>query len=386
MLLLWIACAAPPTQAPPPTLGPTVQLVPGDGLPPEVSPQDANNNLDVAWFQGRVYLAFRTAPSHVASAETVLYVVSSAAQQTWDYEASVAVQTDLREPRFLAWDHKLFLYMAVLGDSPTDFEPQGSLVTVTEGGGVWTEPVDVFEPGFIAWRARVLDGVPYVIGYTGGENLYEADAEPVRVSWLTTQDGLQWEGVIPDQPVVLEGGGSETDFTFLDDGALVAVVRNEAGDETGYGSKICRAEAEDLGTWTCAADPKKYDSPLVFRRGEQVWLVARRNVTETGNYDLGYTDLDMEQQSAAYALDYWQQPKRCSLWRVDPDALRVEHALDLPSRGDTCFPSILDLGPRLSVIYNYSSPLDGPDLSWIDGQTGTTGIYATSGIWPDGTW
>ncbi len=363
-----------------PTLGETVQVVPGLGLPSEVTPQEANNNLDIAWHEGRLYLAFRSAPSHFASADTVLWIVSSADEQTWTYEASVSLGTDLREPRFLSWDGRLILYFAVLGESALDFEPQGSMGVELEGAGAWSEPVDVFDPGFIPWRARVIDGVPYVIGYTGGASIYEADAEPVRVYWLTTEDGYRFEPVVPDQPVVLEGGGSETDFVLLDDGAVVAVSRNEAGDETGFGSKICRAEAQDLGSWTCEADPRKYDSPLMFRRGEDIWLVGRRNVTETGAYDLGQEG-ELAELSAAYAIDYWQHPKRCSLWRVDPDALTVRFALDLPSRGDTCFPSIWGEEAETSVIYNYSSPVDGPDLSWLEGQTGETRIYRTEINW-----
>lgn len=370
--LLLLACVDTSKTTVSPALGDTVAVVPSGGLPAELAPQEANNNLDVAWFEGRVYLAFRTAPSHFASDETVLYVVSSADQATWDFEAAFSLGTDLREPRFLALDGRLLLYFAVLGDDPLDFEPQGSLGVEHLGPGDWSEPREVFEPGFIPWRARVFDGTPYIIGYTGGENIYDADAEPVQIWWLTTEDGWTWTAAVPDQPVVLTGGGSETDFTFLDDGTLVAVVRNEAGDETGFGSKVCRAEAGDLGTWSCAADPRKYDSPLVFRQAGAVWLVARRNVTESGAFDLGYEDLSLEQRSAAYALDYWQQPKRCALWRVDPDALSVSWVLDLPSRGDTCFPSVLQTSPWTATIYNYSSPIDGPDLSWIEGQTGET--------------
>src|SRR5215471_2315342 len=45
----------------------TERVVPSDGLPPEVVAQQANNNLDVVRHSdGRVYLAWRTAPSHFA--------------------------------------------------------------------------------------------------------------------------------------------------------------------------------------------------------------------------------------------------------------------------------------------------------------------------------
>jgi hypothetical protein len=195
------------------------------------------------------------------------------------------------------------------------------------------------------------------------------------VHFLTSQNGLDWEPVVDGQPVVLTGGSSETDFAFLDDGSLIAVSRNELGDDLGFGSKICRAPADALGDWECVGDPRKYDSPLVFQVGSEVYLIGRRNVTETGNYDLGYDDMTHQQQISQYQFAYWREPKRCALWRVDPETLTVSFVLDLPSRGDTCFPSLLWSDDGSAWVYNYTSPLDGADLDWNRGQLGDTDIY-----------
>ena len=361
-----------------PVIGDPIDVVPSDGLPPELVLQDANNNLDVAWHDGRAFLAFRTAPSHFAAPETMLYVVSSSDQETWRYEGSLWMETDLREPRLLSMGGRLFLYYAVLGQSATDFEPQGTMVTEYLDVDQWTEPGWIFVEGFIPWRARVIDGTAYLMGYEGGADIYDFSEGTEFVYWYRSDDGVTWEPVVPDQPIVHEGGVSEADFAFLDDGSAVFVGRNELGDEDGWGSKICRAEAGALGDWTCSIDPKKYDSPLVFRAGGRVWLVGRRNVTETGHYDLFYRDLEPSQQTLEYLVDYWVHPKRCSLWEVDPESLEVHFVLDLPSCGDTCFASALpseDDGRYW--IYNYTSPLDDLDISWIDGQLEETLIYRT---------
>jgi hypothetical protein len=359
----------------PPLVEDVTVVVPSAGIPPEAALGAANNNLDVTWHDGRLYLAFRTAPNHFASAETALHVVSSTDEVTWRWEGTFARQTDLREPRLLSWDGRLWLYFAVLGASPLDFEPEGSMVTELLSPGKWSDPEWFGEEGFIPWRVRVVDGRPMMAGYVGGENIYDVDGEPIRVHWLQSDDGETWEPVVPGQPVVQEGGGSETDFAILDDGAVVAVTRNEAGDETGFGSKICRAEASALGEWRCEHDPRKYDSPLVFRHGADVWLVGRRNVTESGAYDLGLDDLPPAEQAQKYQIDYWSHPKRCALWRVDPDALTVEWVLDLPSKGDTCFASVVWQSEHEAVLYNYTSPLDSDgDPSWVDGQFGPTQI------------
>ncbi|MDP6934334.1 MAG: hypothetical protein QGG40_15515 [Myxococcota bacterium] len=359
-----------------PELGDLVQVVPGDGLPDEVEVQTSNNNLDVVEHDGQVFFAFRTAPDHFASEQTRLHVVSGTDQQTWNWQLTLHESTDLREPRFLSLGDRLLMYYAVLGTDPTDFEPQGTRVTVLEDG-TWSEPAWIFEDGFIPWRARVVDGVPMMIGYSGGEQIYDASDElpRIEVRWLTTGDGLSWEGVVPDQEVVHVGGGSETDFAFAPDGAVIAVMRNEAGDADGWGSKICRGEPGALADWTCEHDPRRYDSPLVFAHDGRIWLIGRRNVTETGHYDLERRDLSHGQQTTAYSLDYWQQPKRCSVWEVDPVELEVSWVLDLPSRGDTCFPSILPAGSSSYEVYNYSSDPDGDDVSWLEGQVAETRIY-----------
>lgn len=364
-------------------------LVQAGAAPADAPTQNSNNNLDVVRFEGRTFLAWRTAPTHFASSETVLYVASEG-PDGWRLEGSFARMTDLREPRFLALGDRLFLYFAVLGTDPFKFEPQGAMVTEYHGPMSWDEPEAFYEPGFIPWRAKVEGGKAYVIGYTGGENIYEIDGEPIKIHLLTTKDGRTLEPAVPGKPVVQEGGGSETDFTFLDDGALVAVTRNEAGDaEFGFGSKICRAEAGALADWTCKADKRKYDSPLVWRSGDDVWLVGRRNVTEDGLYDLGQSDLSLADQANAYEVAYSFEPKRCALWKVDPVALTVDFALDLPSRGDTCFASELpesDGADGRFTLYNYSSLLDGSpdcaawpndcaDISWWVGQGGPTMIY-----------
>lgn len=388
-LWAWLACSDPKARAPwpGPTLGQTIEIAPAEGLSGVVH-QAAHNNLDVVDHAGKTWFAFRTAPSHFASPDTMLYVMSrtsGADTEPWTLEMSVAMGTDLREPRFLSWDGRLFFYFAVLGDDPGEFTPAGMMMSEHTDSG-WTEPTPSYEAGFIPWRARVVPtgphaGAPWMIGYVGGENLYDQDGEPVQIHLVTTTDGAVWTPVAGDAAVEV-GGGSETDYVVLDDGGLLLVQRNEAGDSFGWGSKICRAPADDLGAWDCVADARKFDSPLMFRERGRNWLIARRNVTEDGAYDLGMDELSVQEQALTYALAYWNEPKRCALWEVNADTLVVDWVLDLPSRGDTCFPSILRRGEGRMDVYNYSSPMEGPasswpDPVWVEGQGGETRIYRT---------
>ena len=76
-------------------------------------------------------------------------------------------------------------------------------------------------------------------------------------------------------------------------------------------------------------------------------------------------------------LRYWSKPKRCSLWHYERTAMRIDYLMDFPSKGDTCFPSILWRGDNQFRLYNYTSDPDGPDVSWHSGQLGDTFIYST---------
>ncbi len=348
----------------------TRQVIPGPGLPAEAPPQNSNNNLDVVRHEGRVYLAWRTGPDHYASDKTALYVISSADEKTWTFETRVTAGFDLREPRFLSLNGSLFLYLARLGNDPNRFEPKG-MSYVEKKDGAWGALTDFGDPTFIPWRARVERGKPYLVAYDHGEQIYAPAGIPIGIHLFTTTDGRAWS----DLGTVSSGGGSETDFTLGDDGTLFAVIRNEAGDATGFGSKICRAS--ELTKWTCKSDPKKYDSPLMFWQDGEAYLIGRRHLSPTGNYDLAeLRDRPLAERWFKNQVDYKVWPKRCSVWRYVQGEDRIAFIADLPSRGDTCFPArISGDKPGEVIVYNYSSPIDGPDVPWNEGQLGPTNIY-----------
>lgn len=371
-----------------PTLSAPVIVTPSGVMPDGVMSQVAHNNLDIAWHDGgdggRLFFAFRTAPNHFASTQVVMYVVSTADLTTWRKEGEFALGTDVREPQLVSVGGTLLFYFVVLGADPLDFEPQGTRVARWLGPGEFEAPRDVFEPGFLVWRIKPLvgpgqpDGWLTAFGYSGGENIYDLDGEPIAVRWLKSRDGLVWEPVDATREVVLLGGASETDAVFMPDGRVVAVARNEAGDASGFGSKVCVGERGASAEWSCTTDKKKYDSPLVFSQGGAAWLIGRRNISETGDYDLGEVDKDMKDRYLANQLDYWGRPKRCALWSIDPDKRGVDHVLDLPSAGDTCFPEAVRLSGHEWLVFNYSSPTNlEEDPSWLDGQLGPTHIYWT---------
>jgi hypothetical protein len=341
-------------------------VVPSDGLPSYVKVLTSNNNLDVVVFQGRVFLAFRTAPSHFASDKTKLYIVSSEDEKTWKYEGEFFLGRDLREPRFLAIKDKLFIYFAVLGKDPLKFEPGFTLFSLYQNNS-WSEPSSFPIPTFIPWRIKSFGDYAVMFGYAGGESVYNpTQAEKVKVYMLKTSDGVNWEPFWKNKEVIMEGGCSETDGEFDDNGDLYLVCRNELGDEFGFGSKICLAKKGNLDELICKADKRKFDSPLLFKYKSYIFLIARRNLSDNGFYDIAeegsHFDRYLKNQ-----IEYWNKPKRCSVWLIKKEDLTVEFLYDLPSKGDTCFPSIF-FRNEVIRLYNYTSDINGPDISWQQGQ------------------
>ncbi len=358
----------------------TRQVVPSAGLPPETVPLNSNNNLDVIRHAGRVYLAWRTSADHFAGPDTIIYVASSADEITWTYETEFSVGTDLREPRFLSVGDTLTLHLSLLGVDPNAFEPMGVHVSRRGPDGTWSALEELYGDDTLVWRTKTVpDGRHFMTAYNGGENIYNFSGDPLQIRFRTTTDGITWTDVDAAHPAVYEGGGSETAFAFADNGDLYAVIRAEADDALGLGSKICHAPAGDIGNWACVTDPKKYDSPYMFAYDGEVYLIGRRNVTPSGEYAEGGLSSAIVAQ-----LRYIQSAKRCSLWRIvhepgsgaEDGAPRVAYVLDLPSNGDTCFPGVIDgESDGEFIVYNYSSDPDAAPLSWRDGQLGPTQLY-----------
>jgi hypothetical protein len=354
----------------------TRRIVPGDGLPPEVAPGASNNNLDaVRHADGSVYLAFRSAPHHFASPHTRIHVVRSRDEATWEHEATFATGHDLREPRLLSLGERLFLYVSRLGRDALAFEPRGLARAEREPDGRWTALEPFGPPGLMGWRVRALAGVPAFLVYAGGASIYRLGRPSLRVCLWRSADGRAWEPWDARRPAVYAGGGSEADCVLGDDGALYGVIRNEAGDASGWGSLVCRAEPGDLARWACRPDRRKYDSPCMFWHDGEAWLLARRNLDGTGEYDRGRGPGRLL-RTVRNQVNYSLTRKRTALWRYVRGEDRFAFVLDLPSRGDCCFPAVLaGAAPDERVVYDYSCDPAGADLPWLRGQRGRTGIY-----------
>jgi hypothetical protein len=342
------------------------KIVPSAGLPQSLDIQDGNNNLDVSFFQGRYYFAFRTAPTHFASPKVHLYVLSSADRQQWRLEKDVFMGTDLREPRFLAMDTALYFYCFSAGHNPLGFRPEHVWGCHLGAQGHFGEMQDLHWDGFVSWRFRRQGDLMYMSAYYGCD-LYNGkhDAE---VRLLSSRDDYDWKPISPRAQ--LDGkGGEEAEVIFDDAGNLWGTVRLE-----GAGAQVVYARHDSLDKWHCYPTRDKYDSALLFKHGKQIFLVSRRNLD--GPSERGKALPPKLRRN--YNLVRYSVTKKCTaLWLLEPHSKSLVHIMDFPSTGDTAFPAILSLGQGKYWLLNYSSNIHGPRKSWIRGQLGKTFIYQT---------
>jgi hypothetical protein len=349
-----------------------VPVVPSPTLPPGLDLQRSNNNLAIALHEGRLFLAFRTAPIHFASPNARLVVLSSPdLGRTWALETTVATGRDLREPFLLEVGGRLRLYFVELDERFYRFEALALWRSSRCGAGCWTAPEKWGAPDEITWDFKVRGGRAWMTSYRNKR--YDLQTRPVEIRFQTSTDGLDWQDV--GEGPVYRGGATETSFEFDRGGSLWAITRNEDGDESGFGSHVVSAEAGTPSAWRFPkrSDPGKFDSPRLFRHGRDIFLVARRDLGPP--FGTRFASLSGGTRQLFAWASYSLQPKRTALYRLDPMARRFEPVVDLPSAGDTAFPSVVRLSPHEFLIANYSSAFRHKDRSWFWGQLNSTGIY-----------
>ncbi|MEM1000523.1 MAG: hypothetical protein AAGN35_25950 [Bacteroidota bacterium] len=342
-------------------------LVPSDALPDSVHCQRGNNNLDLIRFGARYYFAFRTAPTHFASSKTQLYVLSTADRQSWRLEMQVHLGADMREPRFAILGDRLHFYFFSAGTNPLGFQPAHVYAGHRRTSGEWTTPRKLEGlDGFVPWRFRNRDDQLYMSAYYG-RDLYKTGHHG-QMRLYRSSDGYAWTP-ISEGSQLGDRGGEEGEFIFDAEGNLWGTVRLE-----GAGGMVVYAHRDSLAHWRSYPTRNKYDSALLFRDGDEIYLVARRSLDGVADkapwlpaairrfYNLG-----------RYSLTQ----KVTALWHLDQRNQTLVHVMDFPSTGDTAFPAIAEIAPGRWWLMNYSSDIAGPRRNWIGGQIRKTFIYET---------
>jgi hypothetical protein len=352
-------------------------VAPSQAIPPEFHLGRSNNNVSIAMHQGRLFMAWRSAATHFASKRTQMFIMSSGdLGKTWQAEKTIALGTDVREPFLISVNGKLIFQFFEAGKNPLKFQPRYMMRTIRDANGVWSEIETWGTPGEIPWELKERNGVVYMTSYIG--NHYSAGKSVIDVHFSQSTDGINWQPVNPAKPNIYQGGVSEVGFEFTKSGDLFSVMRNEDGDNSGFGSLVGTSTNWGAGDWQFPAqsNPNRYDSPRMFRHNDDLYLVARR--------DIGGPFMSHDPKFIPFSIKKWWnliryslRPKRTALYKINQTKKSVEWLMDLPSAGDTAFPSIVQLDADHFMVANYSSPVIDTAFSWLHGQVSRfgTGVY-----------
>lgn len=349
-------------------------LIPSLDLPEGVDAQNSNNNVSITIFNHRLFLAFRTGPTHFASKKTGIYIISSGDGKEWRKEKEIFIGRDVREPFLIPIDGKLHFYTFGAGTKMTTFEPEFIDHFSSDGNGIWSEPEKVLNLGEVHWSIKNRNGSTFMTSYIGSHYELRGPSQ-VRMFFKETKDGANWKSM-NDTGAVYFGGVSETAWEFDRDKNLWAVTRLEDGDNTGFGSHVAFAKAGEYGKWEFpdTADARCFMSPNMFRHGDELYLIGRRQL---GKKPFGKVKRSrkMSAQRKGNWVGYSLTPKTTALFKINKKTRKVEHVMDMPGAGDTAFPSIIRLDKHRFLVANYTSPINHQKRDWLMGQLGKTKIY-----------
>jgi hypothetical protein len=241
------------------TVSDPVPVVSSPSLPSGLDALRANNNLSIAMFEGRLFLAFRTSPTHFASPKARLIVLSSPdLGRSWTLETSISTGRDLREPFLLEVGGRLPFYYVELDERFCRFAALAQWRSWRCGPGCWTTPETWGGRDEVTGDLKVRNGRAWMTSYRNKR--YDTQTRPIDVRLRTSGDGLEWRDA--GSGPVYRGGATETAFEFGRNGRLWGVARNEDGDQTGFGSQVVSAEPRALADWRFPprSDPAKFAS------------------------------------------------------------------------------------------------------------------------------
>jgi hypothetical protein len=371
-----------------------------DAIPPDVAAPDAvatsqevvsnqhivysdrlhNENTTMLALRDRILLAFRGGATGQAGSESAHIDVFATSDQgkTFAKQAEVNAGSlpgmrDIRDPKLISYDGKLFLYAIsrLPGGHYRDLAGEAWTVRAesSDGGVTWSNPVQTFSDlgdagketfwGFWRFTPRTyVDGgatkqTLYALGYDDGD---------VDVGLFASIDGVTWE----KRAIVMSSYDdvpSEAELQFFGDNAekAVAIVRldNQGILQDGQ-SAICTSQ-EPFTTWECGRRiEQRLDGPTFFT--QNVGGTIRNVVIARKHLPCTY------KRTALYEL-------RGDL--TDPSApITVCEVEELKSAGDTAYASVAPLESDEYLMSWYSStiPSNG-DIAWLEAQ------YAPSDIW-----
>lgn len=305
----------------------------------EAGAQEANVSVERIWdraghnaftdlirFKGKLYCTFREGSAHVHGLDGKIRVIASNDGQNWESVALLAEdEVDLRDPKLSETpDGRLMVSMGgsfYRDEELLKREPRVSFSD--EEGNVFSSPAPVLLDKDIRtgydwlWRVTWHDDVGYGV-------VYQTVEPEWKVQLVSTKDGTHYDHVAT---LGVKGKPGETTLRFMPDGRMVALMRREGDDRSGFFG----ASAPPYKDWSWSSLKMRLGGPNFICLPDGRFLAGTRAGHENRKY---YTSL---------------------VWlTLDGDVVPI---LKLPSGGDTSYPGLVLDDDKLLVSY-YSSHED----------------------------
>ena len=288
-----------------------------------------NAFTDLVRFDGTFYLTFRSCPDgHMVHPTSSIIILASTDAKQWKQVHRFSVdKRDTRDPHFLVFKDKLFVYTGTWYSGETtlkredyDLNKHLGYAAWSGDGAEWHGPIMLEGTfGHYIWRANTFGGKAYLCGRRKKNFAMAPRGEGAMVesAMLESDDGLIWR----TRTLFQEVRGDETAFQFEADGSIVAIGRRGRDNAQLLRSRppYTQWQREDLDRYI--------GGPLLAIWGGRYVVGGRR---DTG--DRGY--------------------KTSMCWLVNG---QLHEFAELPSGGDNSYPGFVELSPDRAVMSWYSS-------------------------------
>ena len=288
-----------------------------------------NAFTDLVRFKGKFYLTFRSCPGgHMVHPTASVIVLTSDDAREWRQVHRFCVKDrDTRDPHFLVFRDKLFVYTGTWYSGPTtlaikdyDLNKHLGYAAWSEDGAKWHSPIMLDGTfGHYVWRAAAFGDKAYLCGRRkiGFEVAPRGEGKQVESLMLESDDGLIWR----KRAVFQEIAGDETAFLFESDGSVLAV-----GRRGGAPAQLLRS-SPPYTKWTRKDLDRYVGGPLLTKCGNRYLVGGRHTTKEKG-------------------------PKTSLCWLVGD---QLHEFAEFPSGGDNSYPGFVELTPDRALVSYYSS-------------------------------
>ncbi len=287
-----------------------------------------NAFTDLVRFRGALYLTFRSCPDgHAVHPTASILILSSDDGQQWRTVHRFAVpHRDTRDPHFLVFQDKLFVYTGTWYSGATSLPPQEwdlnqhlGYAAWSPDGATWHSPILLEGTfGHYVWRATTFNGKAYLCGRRKTDFAVgpKGEGQQVQSLMLESDDGLIWRR----RSVFQEVAGDETAFLFEPDGQVLGVGRRR-------GTAQLLRSRPPYAQWERSDLDRSIGGPLLVKWGDRYLVGGRDSTPDRG-------------------------PKTAFWWLVGD---RLHACAELPSGGDNSYPGFVELSPGHALVSYYSS-------------------------------